>query len=42
MPIVRGYMERYWDDEPVVFGAGHGHCLFERSPAHQACTTMRA
>ena len=34
MPIVRGYMERYWDDEPVVFGAGHGHCLFERSPAH--------
>ena len=36
MPIVRGYMERYWDDDPVVFGAGHGHCLFERSPAHQA------
>lgn len=36
MPIVRGYMERFWDDEPVVFGAGHGHCLFERSPAHQA------
>lgn len=36
MPVVRGYMERYWDDEPVVFGAGHGHCLFERSPAHQA------
>ena len=36
MPIVRGYMKRYWDDEPVVFGAGHGHCLFERSPAHQA------
>ncbi len=36
MPIVRGYMERYWDDEPMVFGAGHGHCLFERSPAHQA------
>ena len=27
MPIVRGYMERYWDDEPMVFGAGHGHCL---------------
>ena len=20
MPIVRGYMERYWDDEPVVLG----------------------
>ncbi len=36
MPVVRGYMERYWDDEPLVFGAGHGHCLFERSPAHQA------
>lgn len=36
MPIVRGYMERYWGDEPVVFGAGHGHCLFENSPAHQA------
>ncbi len=34
--IVRGYMERYWDDEPVVIGAGHGHCLFENSPAHQA------
>lgn len=34
--IVRGCMERYWDDEPVVFGAGHGHCLFEYSPAHQA------
>lgn len=36
MPIVRGYMQRYWQDDPVVFGAGHGHCLFERSPAHQA------
>ncbi len=36
MPIVRGYMDRYWDDEPAVFGAGHGHCLFEHSPAHQA------
>ncbi len=36
MPIVRGYMEQYWEDEPVVFGAGHGHCLFENSPAHQA------
>ncbi len=36
MPVVRGYMERYWEDEPVVFGAGHGHCHFERSPAHQA------
>ncbi len=36
MPVVRGYMERYWDDEPAIFGAGHGHCLFEHSPAHQA------
>jgi ectoine hydroxylase len=35
MPIVRGYMKKYWDDEPVVFHSGHGHCLFGHSPAHQ-------
>ena len=32
--IVRGYKERYWDEDPVAFGASHGHCLFENSPAH--------
>ena len=36
MPIVRGYMKQHWDDEPVVFHSGHGHCLFEHSLAHQA------
>ena len=36
MPILRGYMRQHWDDEPVVFHTGQGHCLFEHSPAHQA------
>ena len=36
MPIVRGYMKQHWDDEPVVFHSGQGHCMFEHSPAHQA------
>lgn len=34
VPTVRGYMVRYWDDDPVVFGAIHGHYLFENRPAH--------
>ena len=36
MPTVRGYMRQHWDDEPVVFHTGQGHCLFEHSPAHQS------